>query len=227
MEKSYEKKGKARPCLLEQDDLVNLARIIQETFTRPEIDRYFRVSTSQNGSRIFCNSMGDFLVQKDLPDRIHDLSFWIEGWGQKTRFDKTILLDFSRYSVQLEVEGTDPVWVFDKYNRIMKFLQSKSAWYWPVIMFEKAIIFSITILLISSMILSYELREPVYYIGKVAMLGIWAISVFYDTRKVWPYSVLRLRGTEPIFTKENFSIAALLLCLVFILVEGFARPFLR
>jgi hypothetical protein len=227
MEKRYEKKGKARPCLLEQDDLVNLARIIQETFTRPEIDRYFRVSTSQNGTRIFCKSMGDFLVQKDLADRINDLSFWIEGWGQKTRFDKTILLDFSRYSVQLEVEGTDPVWVFDKYNHIMKFLQSKSAWYWPVIIFEKAIIFSITILLISSMILSYELREPVYYLGKIAMLVIWAISVFYDTRKIWPYSVLRLRDTEPILSKENFSIAALLLFLVFILLEGFAMPFIR
>ena len=153
LEKRYEKQGKARPCFLDQDDLVNLARIVQETFTRPEIERYFRVSTNLNGTRVFCNSMADFLVQQDLPDRVHDLTFWIEGWGQKTRFDKTILLDFSRYSVQVKVEGTDPVWVFDKYNRIMKFLRDKSAWYWPVISFEKPIIFSITILLISSMIL--------------------------------------------------------------------------
>ena len=47
------------------------------------------------------------MIQEDLPDRIHDLSFWIDGWGQKTRFDKTIFLDFSSYSVQLEVEGSD------------------------------------------------------------------------------------------------------------------------
>jgi len=227
LEKRYEKKGQARPCFLEQDDLVNLARMIQETFTRPEIERYFRVSTSLNGSRVFCHSIGDFLIQEDLPDRIHDLSFWIEGWGQKTRFDKTILLDFSRYSVQLEVEGTDPVWVFDKYNRLMKFLQSKSALYWPVIVLEKAIIFSITILLISSMILNYELREPVFYLGKIAMLVIWGVTVFYDTRKIWPYSVIRLRGTEPVFSLENLSIVAFLLVLILILVEGFALPFIR
>ena len=171
--------------------------------------------------------MADFLVQKDLPDRIHDLSFWIEGWGQKTRFDKTILLDFSRYSVQLKVEGTDPVWVFDKYNSIMKFLRSKSVWYWPIITFEKVIIFSITILLISSVILSFELGEPVRYLGKIGVLVIWAVSVFYDTRKIWPYAILRLKGTEPLLSKETLFIAALLIILVLILVEGFALPFFR
>ena len=227
LEKRYEKQGQARPCFLDQDDLVNLARIIQETFTRPEIERYFRVSTTLNEIRVFSNSMADFLVQKDLPDRVHDLTFWIEGWGQKTRFDKTILLDFSRYSVQLKVEGTDPVWVFDKYNRIMKFLRDKSAWYWPVITFEKAIIFSITILLISSMILSFELREPVSFVGKLGVLVIWAVSVFYDTRKIWPYAILRLKGTEPVLSKETFSIGALLMIFVFILAAGFAMPFFR
>lgn len=227
LEKRYEKQGKARPCFLEQEDLINLARIVQETFTRPEIERYFRVSTTLDGTRVFCNSMADFLVQKDLPDRVNDLSFWIEGWGQKTRFDKTILLDFSRYSVQLKVEGTDPVWVFDKYNRILKFLKNKSAWYWPVILFEKAIIFSITLLLLSSMILSYQSRGPVNYVGKIGVLVIWAVSVFYDTRKIWPYAILRLKGTEPLLSKESLSIAALLIILILILVEGFALPFIR
>ena len=227
LEKRYEKQGKAKPCFLDQDDLVNLARIVQETFTRPEIERYFRVSTTLNEIRVFSNSMADFLVQKDLPDRVHDLSFWIEGWGQKTRFDKTILLDFSRYAAQLQVEGTDPVWVFDKYHSIMRFLSSKSAWYWPVIIFEKAIIFSITILLISSVILSFELGEPLRYLGKIGVLAIWAVSVFYDTRKIVPYSILRLKGTEPILSKETLFIAALLIILVIILLEGFALPFFR
>ncbi|MCL4502068.1 MAG: hypothetical protein M1438_09455 [Deltaproteobacteria bacterium] len=227
LEKRYEKQGKARPCFLDQDDLVNLARIVQETFTRPEIDRYFRISTTLNGSRVFCSTMADFLVQEDLPDRVHDLTFWIEGWGQKTRFDKTILLDFSGYSVQLKVEGVDPVWVFDKYNRIMKFLREKSAWYWPVIIFEKPIVFCITILLISSMILNFRLGKPVIYLGELGMLAIWAVSVFYDTRKIWPYSLLRLKGSEPLLNTETFSIAALLIILVSVLMGGAAFPFFR
>ena len=137
VEERYDKKGKARPCFLDQDDLVNLARLIQEDFTRHEVERYFRVSTTQGNVRVFANTMGDFLVQKDLPDKVTDLSFWIEGWGHKTRFDKNVLLDFSRYSALVQVEGTDPVWVYDKYNKIMKFLESKTAWYWPVIMLGK------------------------------------------------------------------------------------------
>ena len=227
LEKRYEKQGRARPCFLDQEDLVNLARIVQESFTRPEIERYFRVSTTLNETRVFSNSMADFLVQEDLPDRIYDLSFWIEGWGQKTRFDKTILLDFSRYAAQLKVEGTDPVWVFDKYNSIMRFLSSKSTWYWPVIIFEKVIIFCITILLISSVILSFELGEPARYLGKIGVLVIWAVSVFYDTRKICPYSILRLKGTEPLLSKETLFIAALLSILLIILLEGFALPFFK
>ena len=226
-EKRYEKQGRAKPCFLDRDDLVNLARIVQETFTRPEIERYFRVSTTLHETRVFSNSMADFLVQKDLPDRIHDLSFWIEGWGQQTRFDKTILLDFSRYSAQLKVEGTDPVWVFDKYHSIMRFLSGTSVWYWPLIIFEKAIIFSITILLISSVILSFELGEPLRYLGKIGVLAIWAVSVFYDTRKICPYAILRLKGTEPLLSKETLFIASLLIIVVLILVEAFAPPFIR
>lgn len=227
VKKRYQKSGKARPCFLDQDDLVNLAGIIQESFARPEIERYFRVSTTLNETRVFCNSIGDFLVQKDLPDRVTGLSFWIEGWDEKTRFDKTVLLDFSRYSVQLNVEGIDPVWVYDKYNRIMKFLRHKTAWYWPVIMSEKIITFSVTILLISSMILSYRLGEPVYLVGKIVMLGIWSFTVFYDTRKIWPYAVLRLKGTEPVFSRQNISMALILIILVAIVLEGFILPFLR
>jgi len=227
VEKRYEKTGKPRPCYLEQEDLVSLARIVQETFTRPEIDRYFRVSTTMDGKRVFFNSIGDLLVQRDIPHRICDLSLWIEGWGQKTRFDKTVLLDFSRYSVQIKVEGIDPVWVYDKYNSLMKFLNQKCAWYWPLILFEKAIIFSITILLIGSMILSYELGEPVHYLGKIAMLGIWSFTVFFDTRKIWPYSILRLEGSEPIFSKANIFMVIILLTLIAIVLEGFYPPFLR
>ena len=68
---------------------------------------------------------------EELGDRMADLSFWIEGWDQKTRFDKNILLDFSKYSIQLNVEGTDPVWVYDTYNSITNYLKNKTAWYCP------------------------------------------------------------------------------------------------
>ena len=194
VEKRYERSGKARPCYLDQKDLLNLARIIQETFSKPEIDRYFRVSTTLGNTRVFSNSMDDFLVQKDLPEKITELSFWIEGWDQRTRFDKNVLLDFSRYSVQLHVEGTDPVWVYDKYNNIMKFLKDKRAWYWPVIMLEKFIIFCLTIMLIASLIISYKLRKASDYVSNIALLGVWSLLIFSDTQKNLAVFNLEIEG---------------------------------
>ncbi len=220
IQERYERSSKVRPCCLDQEDLVALAHLIQETFTRPEIERYFRVSTTQGQTRVFSNSMGDFLVQKDLPDQITDLSFWIEGWGHRTRFDKNVLLDFSRYSVQLHVEGTDPVWVYDKFSQIMKFLKARTAWYWPVIMLEKFIIFMMTVMLVISLMLSCQPPTPSQYIGKIALLGIWSFLLFCDTRKIWPYSHLRVKGTKSLVNKENLIMAGILVMLLGILLEG-------
>ncbi len=220
IEQRYEKRGKLRPCSLDQDDLVTLSHIVQETFSRPEIDRYFRVSTTLGNTRVFFRSMGDLLVQKDLPDKVSDLSFWIEGWGHQSRFDRNVLLDFSQYSVQLQVEGIDPVWVYDKYNSITKFLKGKTAWYWPVIWLEKFLVFSMTLILIISAVLSFRFNYPLQYFGKVALLGFWVFLLFFDTRRIWPYSYLRLKGSGSLFSKENVCTVGILIVMIAVIMEG-------
>jgi hypothetical protein len=219
VEKRYERSGKARPCLLDQEDLVNLAGVIQETFSKPEIDRYFRISTTLGHTRVFSNSVDEFLAQKDLPERVSELSFWIEGWGQRTRFDKNVLLDFSRYSIQLHVEGTDPVWVYDKYTKIRNFLKDKRAWYWPIILLEKFIIFCITMVLIASLVASFRLRKTISYVSDLALLGVWSFLVFSDTRKIWPYCVLRLKGSKTALNKENLLMIGILVVLILVFLE--------
>lgn len=227
LEKRYERSGKAKPCFLDQEDLANLARLIQEGFTKPEIDRYFRVSTTLGNSRVFSTSMAEFLLQDSLPDKITDLSFWIEGWDQRTRFDKSVLLDFSRYSVQLHVEGTDPVWVYDKFNHIMKFLKDKRAWYWPVIMLEKFNIFCLTIILIASLVFSFQAKRTINYVSDIALLGIWSFLILVDTRKIWPYSLLKLKGEKSAFDKENLLMVGILVIIFLILLNIILSPLLR
>ena len=227
IEKRYERKAKVRPCSLGRQDLLSLAQIIQETFTKPEIERYFRVSTTLGAERIFSNSMEDFLNREELSDKVNDLSFWIEGWDNKSRFDKNVLLDFSRFSVQLHVEGTDPVWVYDKYTEIMKFLNNKTAWYWPVITLEKLIIFSMTMILIASLFISFARGGRINYLGKIALLSVWSFFIFYDTRKIWPYSFLRLRGPNPVLSKENILMAAIIALLIIVILEDIILPFFK
>jgi hypothetical protein len=227
IEKRYERKAKVRPCSLGPEDLTALAALIQDTFSKPEIDRYFRVSTTLGSNRIFSNSLEDLLNLKELPDQNNDLSFWIEGWNRKSRFDKNVLLDFSRYSAQLHVEGTDPVWVYDKFSNIMKLLKKKTAWYWLIITLEKSIIFCLTMILITSLIIAYVLGARVNYSSTITMLAVWIFLIFYDTRKIWPYCFVRLRSTPSVWTKENLIMGAGIALVVMVLLNGIISPFYR
>jgi hypothetical protein len=227
IEKRYERRGSIRPCSLDRNDLQQLTDLIQETFAKPEIERYFRVSTNVGNTRVFSNSVADFFNQKDLPDKISDLSLWIEGWDTKNRFDKVVLLDFSKYSIQLSVEGIDPVWVYDKYTKITKFLRNKSAWYWPMIMSEKFIIFSLTILIIGNLIISLSKGETGYYFDKISLLGLWLFLIFFDTRKVWPHANIRIRNHVSRFTLENVAMVLVVLVLLWSVIEGTILPLMK
>lgn len=226
-EKRYEKHGSLKPCTLNKGDIGQLAEIIEETYTRPEKERYFRVSTTIGDTRVFFNSIEELVSQPDLPAKLSDLSFWIEGWDQHTRFDKNILLDLSKYSVQLNVEGTDPVWVYDKYARISKFLSDRTSWYWPVIILERYIIFFITILLVTNIVVAFSRRETWYYIDDLGLLGVWIFLVFYDTRKIWPYSDLRIKEPASKLNREIIFMAAMIIIVVAAIMSGTIFPFFK
>jgi hypothetical protein len=223
----YEKKTSLRPCCLQRHDLAELAEIIQEGFSKSEIERYFRVSTNIGDTRVFSNSINDFLNQRGLPGRISDLSFWMEGWGDKTRFDKVILLDFSQYSIQLSVEGIDPLWVYDKFSRLVKYMKKKAAFYWPMITMERFMVFIITMLLIGNIIVSISLHDMSYYLDKIALLSIWIFLVFYDIRKIWPYADIRLSKTRSAMNKESMVMIAIIAVIVATLLGGTLRPLMN
>jgi hypothetical protein len=227
VEKRYEKHGRIKPCVLTRDDVLGLAAIIQRTFTKPEIERYFRISTVLNHTRVFSNSAEHLLSLEELGDQVADLSFWIEGRDQETRFDKNILLDFSKYSIQLNVEGTDPVWVSDTYSSITNYLKKKTAWYSPIIIMEKIILFFITIVLIANIIISVKQGNPLYYLDKLVLLVLWMFLVFYDTRKIWPYSNIRLKENSIYITRENVSMLVMILVVIFAIFGGTILPFMR
>jgi hypothetical protein len=227
VEKRYEKHGRIKPCVLTRDDILALSAIILRTFTKPEIERYFRISTVFNHTRVFSNSAEQLLSLEELGDQVADLSFWIEGWDQKTRFDKNILLDFSKYSIQLNVEGTDPVWVYDTYNSITNYLKNKTAWYSPIIIMEKVIVFFITIMLIVNIIIVVRKGNPSYYLDKLGLAVLWIFLVFYDTRKIWPYSNIRLQEDKIYLTRENVGMLVMILVVILAIFGGTVLPFMR
>ena len=227
VEKRYEKHGRIKPCVLTRDDILALAAIIQGTFTKPEVDRYFRVSTVLNHTRVFSNSVDHLLSLEELGDRVADLSFWIEGFDQKTRFDKNVLLDFSRYSIQLNIEGTDPVWVYDTFNSITAYLKNKTAWYSPIITTEKFLVFVITLVLIANIIIAFKKGDPLHYVDKLGLLGLWMFLVFYDTKKIWPYANIRISEGNCGLSRENVFMSVMILVVILAICAGTVLPLLR
>jgi hypothetical protein len=223
----YGKKGTIKPCVLNKDDLLTLTAIIQETFTKNEIKRHFHISTSIANTRIFANSLEGLFKQQGLPDRITDLAFWIESWDSKGDLEKNILLDFSKYSIKINVEGNDSAWVDDKYLKIHKYLETKTVWYWPLISMERFITFVITLMLISSIVISRKIEEVSYNIVVLALVIIWIFFVFYDTRKIWPYANIRPANHISIFSKENIITIAIMTVLIATLIGGTIWPLLK
>ena len=226
LEKRYEKSGKLKPYSLNRRDLGELTGIVQETFTKAEIDRCFRISTTLGETRVFDYSLEEFLERPELPQQISDMSFWIEGWDNQGRLDKNILVDFSRYAVSFKVEGADPVWVYDRHKRLSKFLEAKTAWYWPLIFLERFLIFFITIMLITNILISIKIKETAFYLDKAALLGVWIFLVFYDTRKILPYADINLSGGRSVFRKENVYGMLIIILLIWALAGGTFLPFL-
>jgi hypothetical protein len=227
LEKRYEKSGKLKPCSLNRRDLGELTAIVQETFTKAEIDRCFRISTTLGETRVFDYSLEEFLERPELPHQTSDMSFWIEGWNSQGRLDKNILVDFSRYAVSFKVEGADPVWVYDRHKCLNKFLGAKTAWYWPLIYLERFLIFFITMLLVINVMISVKIREMTFYLDKVALLGIWIFLVFYDTRKMLPYADINLGNSRSIFRKENIYIMIIIMLLLIAMAGGTFLPFFK
>jgi hypothetical protein len=149
------------------------------------------------------------------------------GWDQKTRFDKNILLDFSKYSIQLNVEGTDPVWVYDTYNSITNYLKNKTAWYYPIITMEKFLVFVITLVLIANIIIAVKIGDPLHYVDKLGLLGVWMFLVFYDTKKIWPYANIRLKEDKIYLSRENVVMFAMILVVILAISGGTILPLLR
>jgi len=226
-EKRYERSGKLKPCSLNRGDLRELTGIIQETFSKAEIERCFRISTSLEDTRVFDYSLEELLARPGLPCQLSDMSFWIEGWDHQGRLDKNILVDFSRYAISFKVEGADPVWVYDRYKRLSKYLESKTAWYWPLIFLERFLIFFITILLVTNVVISFKVRETAFYLDKVALVGLWIFLVFYDTRKMLPYADIFLGEQRSLWRKENLYGALITILLVVALAGGTFLPFLK
>jgi hypothetical protein len=56
---------------------------------------------------------------------------------------------------------------------------------------------------------------------------LWIFLVSYDTRKIWPYSNIRLKRDKSYLTRENVSMLAVILVVIVAILGGTILPFMR
>jgi hypothetical protein len=92
---------------------------------------------------------------------------------------------------------------------------------------EKIIIFFITIVLIANIIIAVKKGDPLYYLDKLGLVVLWIFLVFYDTRKIWPYSNIRLQEDKIYLTRENIGMLVMILVVIVAIFGGTVLPFMR
>ena len=92
---------------------------------------------------------------------------------------------------------------------------------------EKIRGFFITLILIANIIITVKKGDPFYYIDKLGLLALWMCLVFYDTRKIWPYSNIRLKEDKVYLSRENVVMLVMVIVVMVAIAGGTIRPFLR
>jgi hypothetical protein len=88
-------------------------------------------------------------------------------------------------------------------------------------------VFFITIILIVNIMIAVKTGDQFYYIDKFGLMVLWMWLVFYDTRKIWPYSNIWLKKDKVLLSKENVVMLVMILVVILAIAEGTIRPFMR
>ena len=184
--KEYTKSGRIHPCKLERNDLLQLIKIVKETFPVSDRKDDFNVSTNLPNISIRENSIEDFLKHEELPDKFNRLSIRARGWSENREIDKDVRMTFYDNFIDLDVDGTDQTWVLGKYSQITNLLREKRPWFWvfkahPVLEgFIQGFI-----LLLSFKVLDYFIKanEMIYSISAGMFFIAWICVIVFSFRQ--------------------------------------------
>lgn len=125
MGKQYIERSDIGPCLLERQDLIELANVAQEGL--PQIHG-FEVLAEFRNTKGNWSSMEEFLRYEDWPDTSQELR--IRAWSPKVYGDpkdieRGIYISFGVLGSYIDVSGTDETWVIGKHNQVARFFENR------------------------------------------------------------------------------------------------------
>ena len=230
--KKYTKLESIHPCRLERNDLLELIKIVKETFPVSGRKEDFEIYTTLPNISISSNSIEDFLKHEELPDELNKLSFNIIGWSKNREIDKSVRMTFYNNYIDLDIDGREQTWVLGKYSQITDFLRKKRPWFWALHKLSPYIRGIIAgIIPVLSLIVTVELikaKAIIYSISTALLLIAWVFAiVFYFKGTLLPYTKIIITPKKSFFNKENITIIVLVLTFIVSIIGGIIIPLIK
>jgi hypothetical protein len=228
--KNYTKKAKILPCRLRKDDLLDLIRIVQDTFPSSDRKEDFEISTNLKNISIYENSIEDFLKHKELPEKFNRLSFRIMGWSKdqeigKRKIAKGVRMVFFDNFIDLDVDGIDQTWVLGKYTQIKEFLSKKKPWFWVLNKIFPYIAGVVPFLAFFALIEFIKTNEIIYSTTTAIFLIAFMLAIiFYFEGTFLPYAQIIIRSKDSFLNKEKFILIVMVLSLIISIIGGIIIP---
>lgn len=226
--KEYTKSGNIHPCRLERNDLLELIKIIKETFPVSDRKEDFKISTNLPDIHISSNSIKEFLKHEELPDKFDRLTLDVLGWSKNREINKSIHITFYGSYINLNVDGTQQTWVLGKYSQITNFLKKKKPWFWALHKIFPVIAGIIPIVFLIALVDFVKAKVIIYSVSTALFLIAWIFAtVFYFRGTFLPYTQIILTPKKFLFNKENIAIIIAALSLIISIIGGIIMPLVK
>jgi len=224
----YTKLESIHPCRLERNDLLELIKIVKETFRVSDRKEDFEISTNLPNISIRSNSIEDFLKHEELPDELNRLSFNIIGWSKNLEIDKSVRMTFYNNYINLNINGREQTWVLGKYSQITDFLKKKRPRFWVLLKIFPIITGIIPFVSLGALVRFIKAGVMIYSASTALFLIAWIFAtIFYFRGTFLPYTQIILIPKKSLFNKESIAIIVAVLSLIISIIGGVIIPLFK
>lgn len=224
MERNFRKSGTLKPCKLDRTELIKLVDIIKTGFNGTDIN--LRIYADWADVYISGNDIEQLLNHEELPDRLTSLSIYAEGTGDKR--GSNIRLAFYSFSISLEIDSPDQLWLLGIYTQIKEFLETKKTWYW---WFIKAFPFTYGVVpMLAGVMITVFIKdgEILYSLSTGIFMVTWILACYFQYKgRFLPYTQIIVRKSDNFLNNENINILiaflSLIVSIIGIVVSLFAK----
>jgi hypothetical protein len=226
--REYVKNENVHACKLTRSDLIDLVSIFTDSMSSSDEQVQLELSGQYGDVSVKETDVTAFLENHDLPRNLKTLAIRNYATGENFEVDKSISIQFYDSFISLYVSGKDETWVLGKYSQIMNFLNQEKPWFSSL---RK--IFPLLAGVIIGLVggfLGHSISSKMYVVGistSILLVATILLTIYFLKNEFLPHTQIIIDPNVRLFTKENMSLAVLILSFIVSLVSGVIIPLLK